>query len=398
MGVAATYQVAFLGREDERAARIKDILAARLGDLGMDAGAIAFLNEGDIDARNRQLPIIGVFLGYPGAADAQHPAIAPLLGDSNIVVTVVSDVTQVAAEIPPSLQHVNAIPASLPNHNFDRIGSVILEGFRLLRRERRLFISYKRSDSQSVADQLYDALDARGFDVFIDTRAVPPAVDFQAELWHRLLDTDVVVLIDTPGFRASRWTTEELAHANATSIQILHLLWPDQKEDGTSAFSRFYRLDARHFEAAPVLGGTSRLTKGAVEDLCNSAESLRAGAIAARHRYLMDGFCGVAVDHGLTPVVQPQRWISVTIPDARALAVMPTIGVPTSGRINDLFQAVTDPANRYGCLWALYDSRGMLKAYEKHLIWLNQYLPVKLVSMVGAYKQLKDLLELKALL
>ncbi|MEW3673962.1 toll/interleukin-1 receptor domain-containing protein, partial [Pseudomonas aeruginosa] len=78
---------------------------------------------------------------------------------------------------------------------------------------------------------LYDALDARGFDVFIDVRSVPPAADFQSQLWHRMSDSDVVVLIDTPGFREGRWTAEELARANATNVQILHLLWPGQKED-----------------------------------------------------------------------------------------------------------------------------------------------------------------------
>ena len=149
-------------------------------------------------------------------------------------VTVVSNLKHVSTEIPESIRHINAIEAVLPDLNFDYIVSLLLEGFRLLRRERRLFISYKRDDSQAVANQLYDALDARSFDVFIDIRSVPPAADFQAELWHRLSDSDVVILIDTPGFRSSRWTTEELARANATNIQILHRLWPGQPEDSES--------------------------------------------------------------------------------------------------------------------------------------------------------------------
>ena len=85
------------------------------------------------------------------------------------------------------------------------------------------------------------------FDVFIDLRSVPPAVDFQSELWHRMSDADVVVLIDTPGFRESRWTTAELAKANATNIQILHLLWPGQKEDALSSFSHFMTLERSDF-------------------------------------------------------------------------------------------------------------------------------------------------------
>ena len=46
--------------------------------------------------------------------------------------------------------------------DFERDVATVLENFRLLRQDRRLFISYKRDDSRRIAMQLYEALDRRG--------------------------------------------------------------------------------------------------------------------------------------------------------------------------------------------------------------------------------------------
>lgn len=391
MSSIAIYQVAVLGRNDARASRIIELVLARLDDLGVSADALVFLNETEADQRDRRLPTIALFLGYPGADDESHPAIRGLIEESTIMVTLVSCLKRVSHEIPSSLRHINALDVELPDKNFDRVASLLLEGFRLLRRERRLFISYKRDDSQAVANQLYDALDACGFDVFIDTRSVPPSTDFQAELWHRLSDADVVVLIDTPGFRLSRWTTEELARANATNIQILHLLWPGQAEDGASAFSHFHPLNAHDFEIAEPIAPASRLSAASLGEICRHAERLRARAIAARHRYLVDSFCDAARDHGLVPNVQPQRWISIELTPGSDLAVVPTIGVPTSDRINEVFEAIADAGSGSAGTWILYDNRGLLASWLKHLDWLDSYLPVRSVKMIAANEALKDL-------
>lgn len=379
-----------LGRLDDRLVLLKSALGEQLGELGLDPSALNIVPESEAHTLDPWLPTIGIFLGYVGARDADHPHAKLLLEQSSMIVTAVSSVAAVGLEIPESLRHINAIEMDGAGDNLDRVVSLILEGFRLLRRERRLFISYKRSDSRVVANQLYDALDAKGFDVFIDTRTVPPAVDFQAELWHRLSDSDVVILIDTEGFRSSRWTTEELARANATNIQILHLLWPGQAEDPESALSYFHSLAPKDFSQLAE-GDSSALTGQAVEEISAHAERLRARAIAARYRYLVDGFCDAARDRGLTADVQPERWISVGLSDGAELAAVPTIGVPTSDRIHAVFDAIAAAKSGSGGIWVLYDGRGMLGTWMTHLGWLDQYLPVKSVSMIRADSALEGL-------
>lgn len=385
-----SYQIVFLGTPNLRPDALAKLIGERVTELGLSSQTIAYLQENEYSQRNIRLPTVAIFVGYEGADDVNHPAIEGLLEDSQIVITIVSSLVNVSSEIPESLRHINAIAAILDDRNLDRVVSLILESFRLLRKERRLFISYKRDDAQSLANQLYNALDAHGFDVFIDTRSVPPAVDFQAELWHRLSDSDVVVLIDTPGFRQSRWTTEELARANATNIQILHLLWPGQPEDGTSSFSHFYKLSACNFSDFSLPSKYCDLISDTVESICNFAERLRAKAIAARHRYLVDGFCDAARDHGLAPTVQPERWISVEIAPGKELAVVPTIGVPTSDRINQISDAISSSRSGSAGTWVLYDNRGMLGSWLQHLDWLDTYLPARSLKMASAYEALRQ--------
>lgn len=393
MAEKALYQIVTLGEADGRAEHLKSLVGDRLVEIGLDKTVVAFASEDQAGSIDRRLPTIAIFFGYEGCGQADHPSISKLIDDSKLIVTVVTSLSRVSHEIPENLRHINAIEAALPDGNFDRIVSLILEGFRLLRRERRLFISYKRNDSQAVANQLYDALDARGFDVFIDTRTVPPGVDFQAELWHRMADSDVVVLIDTPGFRSSRWTVAELAQANATQVQILHLLWPGQSEDAESALSYFHPLDRSSFAKFTDSGEPERLNDKAISAICNHAEQLRAKAIAARHRYLVDSFCDSARDHGFSPCVQPQRWISINLPNGSQLAAVPTIGIPTSNRINEVFDAISESRGGKGVTWLLYDHRGILSSWLDHLGWLDQFLPVKSIGMARTNAALKGLVE-----
>jgi hypothetical protein len=388
MSVSPSYQIIFLGAPDARQAVIRDAVRERILELGLKPDDISFLDQATAASRDRRLPQIGIFLADPSVA-INSSLIGELISDSVVIVPVVSSLSRVTTELPPQLTHVNALELGLGGAGLDRLVALVFETFRLLRAERRLFISYKRDDAQPFSERLYDALDARGFDVFIDVRSVPPAVDFQAELWHRMSDSDVVVLVDTPGFRSSRWTTAELARANATNIQILHLLWPGQPEDSSSSFSHFFKLKVSDFLMC-VPGRGRYITQAALGRICSEAERLRARAIAARHRYLVDNFCDAARDLSLVPAVQSERWIAVPLRSGRTLAVVPAVGVPTSERLNIAFDALI---NRAGSLevWVVYDNRGILSTWLSHLDWLNRHLPLRAVRMSEAPDMLRAL-------
>lgn len=62
-----------------------------------------------------------------------------------------------------------------------------------------------------------------------------------------MTDSDAVILLDTPRFRTSRWTKDELMFANENNIHILDILWPQQKEEGIASFNAFIKLAPKDF-------------------------------------------------------------------------------------------------------------------------------------------------------
>ena len=382
------YQIGLAGHFNAHQARLESLLYARTDELGVDRTQIVVVD--DLTKPDVKSPLVVVFFGYGGAQDSDNPALASLLTHSITVLPCVEAGTDVTSALPPYLRHINALSFEASDASFARLVSLILENLRLLRSERRLFISYRRAKSQSIAIQLYERLDAAGFDVFLDTRSVPYGTDFQGILWHRMADSDVVVLLDTPGFRASRWTREELARANATNIQILHLLWPGVLPNSSSAFSEFISLATGNFKTAATLGEDARLTDSQVQQILAHVESLRARALAARHRGLVDNFCDRAHDEKARSVaVQPQRFISLELANGNPVAVVPTIGVPTAQLYHEIERAIQQTGTKANAIWLLYDERGILESWIEHLDWLDEHLPVISVQVTKSAEYLR---------
>lgn len=372
------YQIALLGKPPIIAADLRIRIERTASELGLPADSLRILDEDDVDTRVRKSPLVAVFFGYPGATDSAHPSVRKIHADSLPIIPAVSTLDGFRNQVPSTIAGVNGLELN-SDADLTRLVSAVFENLHLLRLERRLFISYRRAESTGVAIQLFEALDERGFEVFLDSRSIPPAADVQAELWHRLADSDVVILLDTPEFRVSDWTVQELAKANATSIQILHLLWPGVAPDPTSAFSDFFPLDVSDFRSGGPPDMSSKLSDACVIRVCQAAESLRARALAARYAYLVDYFCDLAKSHALVPNVLPQRYISLEIGGNRH-AIFPVVGVPTAPRLEAFEHAVQD-IDPVPIVRVIYDDRGVLDQWKMHLGWLSAHLPVKTVQV-----------------
>ncbi len=386
-----SYQIVLMGSKDARLSALKTAVEARVRDLGMDPNEIAYLDDSNFtNSYDRKRPSFGIYFGNQNKT--VPVSLEQLIQDSIVIAPIVTSKNRVSLEIPTELTHINVVEVRMNGDNIPRLASLVFETFRLLRKERGIFISYRRNGSQPLANRLYDELDKRGFDVFIDIRSVPPAVDFQAELWHRMSDVDTILLIDTPGFREGRWTKAELAQANLLGIQTLHLLWPGQAEDSDFAFSRYVKLLGTDFNG-PSPGRGATITQAAVNSICDLAEDLRAEAMALRHAHLVDNFCDAARDLAFDPTVQPERWITVDLKNGSSLAVVPAVGRPTSDRINTIFDSISEHKAADAPIWAIYDSRGIHDNWVKHLKWLDGHLPIKTVSVQDIPDALKGMLK-----
>jgi hypothetical protein len=383
------YQVGVIGASQAQLDTLRTTIYKRLIDIGLSVSDLLFLKNREVLRRETRSPFVGVYFGKHSYDADDEALLEDLRLDSVVVIPVVPTLDEFSDQVPPALASVNGLALDGADAAMERICAIVLQQFRLLRKERRIFISYRRADATEVATQLYAALDSRGFDVFLDTNGVPPGEDFQDVLWHRLADSDVVVLLDTEGFSESRWTQEELAKANTTNIQILHLLWPGRPERADSAFSIFRQLIAEEFIDGSY-GSDAKLVDGAVNQITIEVESLRARAIAARHRFLVDAFCDAARAVGLEPSVQPNRKIFVA-GGRNPVVAIPLVGVPNAEGLHEEVvefpeSALTDETR----LWAIFDERGLLPRTLKHLAWLSPKLPIAAVPVFDVVAKLGE--------
>jgi hypothetical protein len=349
---------------------------------------------------DRRMLAVAVYFGCVASPSLSAPEIAMLnqmLGDGVLIIPVVESLANFRGFVPLEIAHLNGCSLAECGADFERLGSRVLEGFGLLREKRRLFISYRRAETSGVAAQLYEALDLAGFDVFLDTHGViRPGEPFQELLWHRLADTDVALLLDSPEFLASRWTEEELARANNSNIQILQVLWPGQTEGATAAFSMFHPLTAQDFDGSATLGPAAQLTDKSVGEIVDEVEGLRARAVGARHAFLVREFALEARKEGLTIITTLERTLVVSTPSGSRVLVMPAIGVPDSERYETL-ERLHQRDVGLGQTYAqppvlLYDQTGIRSRWLQHLGWLNDNIAAaRSISIMDARAWLSDL-------
>jgi hypothetical protein len=92
--------------------------------------------------------------------------------------------------------------------------------------DRQVFISYRRVDTEPMAQQLRVALEARNFGVFLDTVSVDPGINFQASLFEQLNDKSMVLMLHSNTFSKSRWTMAEFTYVKEHDLSLLVLRQP----------------------------------------------------------------------------------------------------------------------------------------------------------------------------
>ena len=126
-------------------------------------------------------------------------------------------------KMPTVIENINAA-----DWNAKRAATVVtlLAMLGLVEHERKLFLSYRRSDSTHLAVQLHTELVRNRFDVFLDRFAVPPGDDFQRRLDEDLADKAFVVLLESASLRYSPWVQHEITYALSHRIDVLAITSP----------------------------------------------------------------------------------------------------------------------------------------------------------------------------
>ena len=183
----------------------------------------------------------------------------------------------------------------------------------------------------------------------------------------------MLVMLDTPNYFASRWTSAEFGRALAKDLAVLRIGWPDATPSPRTATAS--RAELLTGEIDPETG---RLAEDAISRICSQLEAVRSESHAVR-TVNMVSHLRIAAEKvgGTVSGVGLHNGVHLQLADGANVVVYPAIGVPTSMTLHD---AATNGAD---CSVAVvYDPVGLDPKWLEHLDWLgNQVRAVRWVKI-----------------
>jgi hypothetical protein len=363
----STYEIGLLG---DLTNADRDMIVATvtrlISDFDLVVGRDVMIRTGDsFDEREGHLATAAAYFG--GVQQADQELARRAFVSSLPVVPTIPVAGDFRASVPAFLQGANGLRRRADDPGMVELAVALLECVGLLRRQRRVFVSYRRVESRNAAVQLHDLLSGRGFDVFLDTHDIRPGEPFQDVLWHRLCDSDVMLMLDTPTYFESKWTRQELGRARAKEIHVLRVVWPDHTPTKHTDFAETIYLDR-----AELSGGDGPIVAEVADQIVLAIESLRSRSIASRYMSIT-GKLRAEVEKigGEIEGVGAHRAISVRLPDDRKLWAYPIVGIPTAYLLNDVAEKARR-ADQRDVPVLVYDHIGIRDQWTAHLKWLDE--------------------------
>jgi len=363
----SSYELAILGNWEpaEREALTRTLRAMTSEFLLAEGDGFAIRIGAEVESRDPRSAAVAVYFGGPTRSDVD---ITRRLIQAGIpVIPVVRSQDDFLAVIPDFLQSINGYRCRADDIEMTELAATMLECVGLLRIQRKAFVSYRRVESKDAAIQLHDLLTARGFDVFLDTYDIRPGDPFQDMLWHRLCDSDVMIMLDTPGYFESKWTRYELGRARIKGVHVLRVVWPGHTPSKSTDLAETIYLDAGELEGpdGPIAATTA-------ERIVLTTERLRSRSIAARHMSITGKLrLDIETMGGSFEGIGANRSIIVRLPDERRIWAYPVVGIPTAETLNQI-AAKARSSNQLERPILLYDELGLREAWKDHLKWLNE--------------------------
>lgn len=369
------YQLIILGSNNDVIDDILNKVKVKIKELGLPESILKIIEANDVEKEYEgNQPAFALYFGNQKGNHEKLEISTELLKDGTMILPIYfgDDKEAFSNQIPNVLSNQNGIKFRIDE--IDRIANIILEAFELLRNTRKIFISYKRSESTSVAIQLFEALESFGYDVFLDTHSIRKGEPFQDELWHRMTDCDVIVLLNTPEFLESHWCKEEFAEAGAKQIGIVQLVWPNHQIEKIDVASHIsYPIKLNDFDFINNIynnSDQSKLIDRIIKKIIMEVESVRARNLASRQDNLITEFKNIALQCGRNVDVQPEKFMIEKI-NGRKIIYIPTIGIPQStscqsAEIRHEFNKEPNTSIRL-----IYDDLRIRDKWLNHLDWLN---------------------------
>ncbi|GAW49414.1 MULTISPECIES: toll/interleukin-1 receptor domain-containing protein [unclassified Nocardioides] len=365
--MTVTYQVQVLHVDRPNwLAELRQAVAVELSDLGVHKSLSVNVTE---DLLPGDAPAVAVVLVGPTAKDSGVLAsgVRRAREDGLVILPVVDDLATFHAQVPESLSQFNGFEWSGQEPE-RRLARVVLEQLDIEERDRRVFISHKRSDGLAAAEQLHDELTHVRFSPFIDRFGVPPGGDVQGRIADALERFAFLLLLETPEAHLSDWVFDEVDYALAHAMGLLILQWPGEPTPipGSVGIPRL-KLDPTDIQSNAH--NYDVLTPDAVDRIIREVEAAHAHGIVRRRRMLLRSVQEAAEGRGATCTALKDWTLEISGPRGRAIvAVSPRL--PESEDLHRL-DDTRDRIDPYADAVLVHAARRLDEPRRRHLEWVK---------------------------
>lgn len=369
------YQLLFIGNKFNEFSTISKLLKDKFEELSIPPESLLIELNDDSNIKGNQPVVVVVYNSSKTLSSELSGIIERQKTLANTILPLYS--ANFNAEISDlNLVKYNGLQYKSP----DYVVSIILEGFNLLRKRRSLFLSYRQHESRNIALQLYDYFSGRNFDVFLDTHSIPKGVDFQNNLFHRMMDCDAVILLDTSDFLGSPFCKEEFERAITHRIGILRVKWPDSSSLPAAGLTETFSLSENDFDKGV-------LKKSIIEDIDIKLESLRVRSLASRQDALTTEFVETARRKNKDAIQIYPNVISV-VNDTSSGLFIAAIGVPTSSTFQNIEELLKLYLEKDCNFTVLYDDLSILQSWINHIEWLCEHPKIQVLKKSDFEKEI----------
>ncbi|MBP8114662.1 MAG: toll/interleukin-1 receptor domain-containing protein [Chitinophagaceae bacterium] len=202
-------------------------------------------------------------------------------------------------------------PFNLPqvafwNSKIDEVLPTIFSLVGISEEDQRIFISYKRADSEPLAIQLFDQLNHIGFEVFLDRFSIKPGVNFQDRLYQELSDKAMVLFLESPNYLNSEWVGYEINFAKANRLGVFAI------NINSSPKTPLIDDEIRAFLNPPDFDSQLLLTQTAIDNLITKIRMQHSIALYRMKNYLNDNIVLALENKGAIVELDNNGFIEVT--------------------------------------------------------------------------------------
>ncbi|GIG22714.1 hypothetical protein Cch01nite_34380 [Cellulomonas chitinilytica] len=338
-------------------------------------------------------PTVAVVLGG-GPATAHDPGIAAAVAPSRAryvaLLPVVSDSTVFHEQAPEALHELNGYewrsgdPAG-------PLADAVLRLVGLSEKDRRVFVSYRRTDATTIAEQVRRALDDDRWDVFLDRYSIPPAEDVQRRVDLELADKAFVLLLESPDATTSAWVEHEIAFALRHRYGLMGLAFPGTPASGLfPALHDAFRRRLRPDELTGT-GHDARLTGPALQAVLSEIERRHAAATRLRRESTMVDVSDQLHDLGFR-VSAADEWslLAERGTQREALLVTPRAPLPADLRTADLLRRRhAGPTGARPRGWVVHPTKDADEERARLMRWLSRHRAVRSTPVMLLSKRLR---------